>query len=151
MTHNVGDLNTVSLSILIISNEYRYGQYMLISKVPYNTSNSYQKIIVTTFLSNTSISVYPFLTGMFIQTNNVNKNLSYAFTFSVYNSSTTVYIYTKINNMHFAQSSNFVNMNILSIKTDMIPATEMSMSWNVIGTTASTTLTMPAIYDRDKS
>lgn len=107
--------------------------------------------ISTGFSSNTSISVYSFLTGMFIQTNNVNKALSYAFTFSIYNSSSTAYIYTKINNMHFAQSSNFVNMNILSIKTDMIPATEMSMSWTAIVTTASTTLTMPAIYDRDKS
>jgi hypothetical protein len=88
---------------------------------------------------------------MFIQTNNGPKALNYAFTFSIYYSSPRAYIYTRINNMYFAQSSNFVNMNILSIKTDMIPATEMSMSWTAIGTTAYTTLPMPTIYDRDKS
>lgn len=41
MTHNIGDMKSVSLSILIISNEYRFAWTMMGQKVIYSYGNSY--------------------------------------------------------------------------------------------------------------
>ena len=49
MTHNIGDMKSVSLSILIISNEYRFAWTMMGQKVIYANSNFYSQTINTPF------------------------------------------------------------------------------------------------------
>lgn len=66
MVHNIGDMKSVSLSILIISNDYRYASTMLISKVIYNYGNSYSQYVYTPFGSISLIDVYPMLNGISI-------------------------------------------------------------------------------------
>lgn len=123
MTHNIGDMKSVSLSILIISNEYRFAWTMMGRKVTYSNINSYSQTIITPYGSTTFIDVYSILNGIFIQTNQYSSiaSLSYSFYYSIVLSGSAVRAYTLITNGSSASYINYVVMKLLFIKRDYIP------------------------------
>ena len=66
--NNIDDLKSISISILVISNDYVYKEFIVGLKSVHNSGNSYQCTLPTNFVTNTSLRTQPFLNGLFLQT-----------------------------------------------------------------------------------
>lgn len=119
--NNNDDLKSISVSILIISNNYVFKDFILGFKGFYNSTNSYNCTFQTIFATNTSLSIYPFLNGVFIQTYSSNRILNLRYTFATPIISNFTNIKSRVDSLSYQLPAHNVTLRILVIKKDAIP------------------------------
>lgn len=122
VSNNINDLNSMSISILIISNDYVFKGYIVGFKSVHNNANNYQCTLPTNFATNGSLAIHPFLNGVFLQTSQSNKILNLAYTITAPLISNFKNIKLRVDSSSYENSNSNVTLKILVIKTDSIPA-----------------------------
>ncbi len=126
INHYSGDLNSVKVSILVISNEYKFASQMVGYEGTYTFSNSYN-VTYTTTLSTPNFQFYRYLTGIFIKSYyNTWWYLGYTFGNNTFSNS-PVTLSTKVNDQGPTQIENNFTFKILFVNTNSLPVSSVTL------------------------